>query len=687
MEAAETSFSVDVAGLLEALTEQFPDPLLCVRELIQNAADAGARSIEVDVSFDAGRGLARLSVKDDGRGMGPLEVESYLVIGFSEKRPECHRGRFGVGKLSPYALGFTRMVVETSNGEETHRLEFRPDGSGHVERGPARPRGTVVRVYKACTRREAERLADRAFEIAKESCGAIGTPLLVNGVPVNHAASLPTPYAIRFDSDPGHGAVGIAAEPVRTLMGGGIVLETGAPILGPEVSYILDSPRLSPTLSRNAVRRDRAFDELLRVAQANLRHLIAVASQTLRQRVDRLRQSGAIVERALDADDRAALEWLRARLLDPEGEPPGEVKDAPVLETADGDLVSASALADVIRRERRVPISRVPRTREEIAGYVDRGIPVLLLYRDLEDFLERQGIETVEVDGLDDGVEVSSERWGRGEAALVNRPAIARKKRSSRLAALAAVGALSAVVAVAAARLVTDDGSLSAPAAGPHRGVAEVRVAESVGPTPSAAAAVAVGVISTALAVISAGAGGGLYALAARRRARMKAWLRDEAGVPLARGGGGGRVGVLARIVLNPIDFAVARGWSLKGSRGSGRAISGYRAFAHEAPIRAGARLDLDRLDLGFVDLVSKQGDPSDARMLVRRAGRVLLNRNHPTVRNLTGIAAVDPARAHLLLEALLATDAELAKGCDPRQVEWDLVGRAPQVLSHWRRA
>lgn len=688
MEAKNASFSVDVAGLLEALTEQFPEPLLCVRELIQNAADAGARHIGVDISFDGGRGLVRIAVKDDGRGMGRREVEGYLTIGLSEKDPHRQRGRFGIGKLSPYALGFQQMVVETCDGSETHRLEFRPDGSGSIERKPPGPRGTVVRVYKACSREEAEALSDRAFAVAKDSCGSLAIPLHVNGVPVNHDVALPTPYVVRFDGEVGSGIIGVGGEPVRTLMGGGIVLEMGAPVLGPEVSYILDAPRLSPTLSRNAVRRDRAFDELLSLAQSNLRQLVVAAGQVLRQRVERYRQSGAVVERALGADDRAAMEWLRARLLDPDGSPPPEVRDAPVLETADGDLVSASALASVLRRERRVPISRVPRTRDEIAGYVDRGVPVLLLYRDLEDFLERQSIATVEVDGLDDGVEVDLTDWGRGELALVQRPRLTAEERPSPGAFMAsAAAALTVIVLLASALAVfgppnLKTGSSPPPAvsAVPDPGAGTEAVAAEA--TPASPWIPALAVASTVVAVLSAAAGGGLFALGARRRHRMNAWLRNEAGVPIASGEGRRRrFELLLRMVLHPIDFAVARGWSLRSAGAASRAIAGYRAFVPEAPIRAGARLDLDRLELGFMDLLSKKGDPSDARLIVRRSGRVLLNRNHPTVRNLICIAAEDSARAHVLLEALLATDPELARSCDPRQVEWDLVGRAPRVL------
>ena len=93
-------------------------------------------------------------------------------------------------------------------------------------------------------------------------------------------------------------------------------------------------------------------------------------------------------------------------------------------------------------------------------------------------------------------------------------------------------------------------------------------------------------------------------------------------------------------------------------------------------------RLDLDRVEIGFVDLVSSVGEPHDGRILLVRGDRVLLNRNHPTVSDLISVASIDERRARLLLDVLLATDGDLARGTDPRQVEWDLLGRAEQGLS-----
>jgi hypothetical protein len=144
---------------------------------------------------------------------------------------------------------------------------------------------------------------------------------------------------------------------------------------------------------------------------------------------------------------------------------------------------------------------------------------------------------------------------------------------------------------------------------------------------------------------------------------------------------------VLRRALIHPIDFFVARGWSIRaaGDRSlqASATIHGYRELSPELPIRSGVRLDLDRVSIGFVDLVSPVGEPHDGRILVRRGSRILLNRNHPTVLHLITLAASSPARARVMLDVLLATDLQLASGTDPRQVEWDLLGRAERALTN----
>ena len=709
-------FSVDISGLLEALTEQFPEPLLCVRELIQNAADAGAQKITVDVAYDGDRHLLRLSVTDDGRGMNSSEIESYLTIGFSEKNKDVHRGRFGIGKLSPYALGIVRMVVETCDGHFARRITFSSDGSGSISEIPPGARGTVVRVYKRCEREVAEELATRTTQLVSSQCGSLSIPLYVNGINVNRDVGLPTKYSLPFRSPVGSGELGIQYEPIRLLMGGSIVLESGAPILGPSISYVLDSSRLSPTLSRNAVRRDNEFDVLLREAQSQLPSLTERVAEELANNVKQLRAKGQPIERELSLNDRAALEWLRGQLLDPENEAPLQsIKHAPVLETADGNLVSLESIIRVIRKDGRLPISRVPRTKEEIGGFVDRGVPVLLLYRDLEDFLEKQKIPCVEVDGQDDGVEVEPQIWSRGEAALARRILPSAKPNKLKLS-LKLAAATAALFAIIISWSVLDPGknrfrdqiAVSRQSSEKNKQVVDFEksfevhipaesIRESQGhsveagmiqkPSPFTKKNKLLTVLAAIIAILSSTAGLGLLYLSYRRRRAPTTWVQEEIGTPLTAGAAPHRRwNIVRRAVLHPIDFFIARAWSVRSSGhkslSASSALAHYRELSGEPIIRSGVKLQLDLLQIGFVDLVSTVGEPHDGRVLLTRDHKVLLNRNHPTIRDLIEIASVDEDRARILLDILLATDPHLSKETDPRQVEWDLLNRAEKYLA-----
>ena len=78
---------------------------------------------------------------------------------------------------------------------------------------------------------------------------------------------------------------------------------------------------------------------------------------------------------------------------------------------------------------------------------------------------------------------------------------------------------------------------------------------------------------------------------------------------------------------------------------------------------------------------MSTVGEPHDGRVLLMRDRKVLLNRNHPTIRRRIEVASLDEDRARILLDILLATDPHLSKETDPRQVEWDLLNRSEKYL------
>jgi len=667
---------VDVRALLESLTEQFPEPLLCVRELVQNAADAGARHISIEVAYDADRQLFRLGVTDDGRGMNAAEVEGYLTIGHSTKDPEQHRGRFGVGKLSPYALGIVQMIVDTSDGASGHRIDFDADGVGTLEMTSPREPGTGVRVYKACQRAEAAGLARRTYEIVKETCGQLPLQIEVNGTPVSLGSDgFDGPYVHSFSSSNVDGRLAICAEPVQRLSSGHILLETGAPILGESVSYTLESSLLSPTLSRNAVRRDGGFESVVRQARSRLPELESQVVAALEDRVASLRRRGVAVERHLDPDDRASVEWLRGRLFAGEPASPRVIVRAPVLETADGDLVSLDELRGVVAEEGAVPTSRTPRSPDEVSAYVARGVPVLLLYRDVEDFLETEGIRTVEVEARDLGREVTLDRYTAGERALLEpeqlSPSGARRPLRIAAVALSALG-IGATAGVAIGNAV---GPLKLPLVVPQPAPPQARApAPSRPPVPERTPAFPGWLAFGGAAALAGAVGLGRWA---RRRRAFELPVR----VVSSR-----RLRTLGRMLRHPRDFWVARSWMARAAEPSapGPRLEGYRELVPEPEVPVGVRLDLDRLQRGLIDLRGPDGSRSDARIVVVRDGRALLNRNHPTVVRLIRRAETEPVRARILLDALLATEPELARQADPRQAEWDLVARARTRLERF---
>jgi DNA mismatch repair protein MutL len=123
-------------------------PASVVKELVENALDAGARSVRVEIE-DGGRSLIRVS--DDGAGMSPadarLAVQRHATSKIRAAADLIGVGTFGFrGEALPAIASVSRFELETS-ADGTSGTRLRLTGGTEADASPGvRQRGTTVTV-------------------------------------------------------------------------------------------------------------------------------------------------------------------------------------------------------------------------------------------------------------------------------------------------------------------------------------------------------------------------------------------------------------------------------------------------------------------------------------------------------------------------------------------------------------
>ena len=132
-----------------AAGEVIERPLSALKELVENALDAGARAIEVRVEKTLDHGF---SVADDGGGIAPAELELALERHATSKVSALddldHLSTLGFrGEALPSVAAVSRMKLTSRPSGEDAAAFVRVDGGDVVERGfVARQPGTTVEV-------------------------------------------------------------------------------------------------------------------------------------------------------------------------------------------------------------------------------------------------------------------------------------------------------------------------------------------------------------------------------------------------------------------------------------------------------------------------------------------------------------------------------------------------------------
>ncbi len=135
-------------------------PASAVKELVENALDAGASRIDVEVD---GGGVDRILVRDDGSGMSAedarLSLERHATSKITTDADLLKVATFGFrGEALPSIASVSKLTLTTCDGASPEAIRLRIECGGEVcEEPAARPRGTDVLVESLFAKTPARR--------------------------------------------------------------------------------------------------------------------------------------------------------------------------------------------------------------------------------------------------------------------------------------------------------------------------------------------------------------------------------------------------------------------------------------------------------------------------------------------------------------------------------------------------
>ena len=249
---------------VEDVIRQFADPLAFLRELIQNAIDAGSQDVEVIFSYDEERGIGTVSVQDWGEGMTREIVESQLVRLFNSAKDDDYTkiGKFGIGFVSVFAVQPEVVCVDTGRDGEYWRILFHPDRSYELFELPHPVEGTEVRVMMRSERAEFDELRSEGTAKIHRWCRFVPVDVRVDGEAVQAPFELDGLVAVTFEEEGSRGVAALRSSPQSQgrYFNAGLFLQQ-VPSPWPHVAFMLDSRYLEHTLTRDRVLQDKNFHQ------------------------------------------------------------------------------------------------------------------------------------------------------------------------------------------------------------------------------------------------------------------------------------------------------------------------------------------------------------------------------------------------------------------------------------------
>jgi hypothetical protein len=290
--------STEVQALLTRLVGQFAEPYDFLRELVQNALDAGSDRAEVVLETheqDGDEAVFELRVSDAGCGMDEAVIDNGLTRLFASSKADDRTmaGGYGIGFVSVFAWEPEAVVVHTGKGGEAWELVFYPDRRFEKVALPEPVEGTTVTLLRRGQAHERAAVAEAVrdslwrwcrfcrLEVSFEDVVGGAGPELIEDRPAEAESGL----AVVEEQGDTHVRVAFAVPASAVLLRRGLILAEGLPgdLLGaalPElradagrtgehVQVWVDSPLLRTTMARDKVLEDAGQREVLaRVAAA-----------------------------------------------------------------------------------------------------------------------------------------------------------------------------------------------------------------------------------------------------------------------------------------------------------------------------------------------------------------------------------------------------------------------------------
>jgi hypothetical protein len=322
----------NAGSALDMLVRQFSQPLACLRELIQNAIDAGSNLIEVTLVQDPELRCLKLSVADTGEGMTEAIIQTQLTRLFSSSKENdlTKVGKFGIGFVSVFSLEPEAVVVDTGREGQSWRVLFDKDRKFDLIALPHSVDGTTVSLCLAEGRYKLPALLEDVEKTLAFWCRHCKAEIRVNGKSIKQPFELEAAIQV-YHEEPGTRLVVAATTSKNEFFGyynqGLTLLEgTGSPI--PHLSFKVDSRYFEHTLTRDNIIRDEDYDKAM----------------TLLRRVVRQQYPQRLFEELRGPAGEESAPWQLLSVLPDLGVDPQEIAKAPLFVDHDQQYYSVSGL-------------------------------------------------------------------------------------------------------------------------------------------------------------------------------------------------------------------------------------------------------------------------------------------------------------------------------------------------------